>query len=89
MNLKLNGSTGSVIHRSIAASDSLQYPHVASLTAPGGTNGFDRQANDVPGQWGVHPIDTAKQLHDVMVNQWFAGETQSFPRNAPGSGITT
>jgi hypothetical protein len=88
MNLKLNGSTGSVIHRSIVESDSLQYP-IWHRSPRRGTNGFDRETNDVPGQWGVHPIDTAKQLHDVMVNQWFAGETQSFPRNARGSGITT
>jgi len=88
MNLKLNGSTGSVIRRSIVESDSLQYP--AWHRSPRrGTNGFDHQVNDVPGQWGVHPIDTAKLLHDDTVNKWFAGETQNFPRNPSGSGITT
>jgi hypothetical protein len=88
MNLKLNGSTGSVIRRSIAASDSLQYPawHRSPRRE---ANGFDIQANNVPGQWGVHPIDTAKRLHDVTLNQWIAAERQSFPGNAPRTGITT
>jgi hypothetical protein len=50
------------------------------------TNGFDiqAQANDVPGQWGVHPIDTARQLRNVTLNQWFVADGQNFLAILPG-----
>jgi hypothetical protein len=67
MNLKLNGLTGSVIRRSIVESD---FPSISRLHRSPRleTNGFVIQANNVSGQWGVHPIDTAKPLHDVTLN---------------------
>jgi hypothetical protein len=87
MSLKLNGSTGSVIRQSIVESDSPSLSRLAWFAAPE-TNGFDIQANNVSGQWGVHPMDNAKWLHDVILDQWIAAEGQSFLRNPPRTGIT-